>query len=170
MTISMYQVSVPIFIRYMNHLRQILEKGEAYAEEKNFEPEVLINARLAPDMFTLVKQIQVVTDVARRCIARLVDDELVSIEDNEQTFADLYQRINTTIDYLESIKPEQIDGTEDKNITMKFKSHSMDFKGMNFVLYFSMPNVYFHVTTVYNILRNNGVALRKPDYTGELPV
>lgn len=170
MTISMYQASIPVFIRYMNHLTQILKKGEAFAEDKKFEPEVLINARLAPDMFSLAKQVQVVTDVARRCIARLADDELVNIEDNEKTFSELYERINNTIEYLQSIKPEQIDGTEDKAISLKLKGQTMNFEGMNFLLYFSLPNVYFHVTTAYNILRHNGVELRKPDFLGDLPV
>ena len=170
MTISMYQASIPVFIRYLNNLTHILKKGEAFAEEKKIDPEVLINARLAPDMFSLVKQIRIATDVARRCVARLVDDELINIEDDEKTFSELYERIDNTVEYLQSIKPEQIDGTENKAVTLKLGKQTADFEGMGLVLYFSLPNVYFHVTTAYNILRHNGVPVGKMDFLGDFPV
>ncbi len=170
MAISMYQVSVPVFIRYLNNLTHILNKGEAFAEARKIAPEVLFNCRLVPDMFPLTKQIHIATDVAQRCIARLTDGELVSMEDNEKTFSEFYERIDKTISYLESIEPGQVDGTEEKPISMEIRGHTLNFEGMNFLLYFSLPNVYFHVTTAYDILRHNGVELGKMDFLGDLPV
>ena len=169
MTMSMYQASVPIFVRMLNNLTGILKKGELFSEMKKIEPEVLLNSRLAPDMFPLSRQIQVATDVARRCVMRLVGDELTSVEDNEKTFAELYDRINNTVSYLESIKTEQIDDTEEKPITVKLRGHTTDFQGLEFLLHFSMPNAFFHVTAAYDILRHEGVELRKPDFLGDLP-
>ncbi len=170
MTISMYQAAVPVFIRYLNNLAHILKKGEAFAEARGIDPEVLFNCRLAPDMLPLSRQIHIATDVARRCIARLVDDELVSIDDNEKSFSEFYERINNTVEYIKSIKPEQIDGTEDKAISLIISGDTFKFEGKNFLLYFSLPNVYFHVTTAYNILRHNGVELGKVDFLGDMPV
>lgn len=169
MTMSMYQASVPIFVRMLNNLAGILKKGETFAETKKIKPEGLLSSRLAPDMFPLSQQIQVATDVARRCVERLVGNELTSVEDNEKTFAELYDRINNTVSYLESIQPEQIDGTEGRPLTVKLRGHTINFQGMEFLLHFSMPNIFFHVTTAYNILRYNGVELGKPDFLGDLP-
>ncbi len=166
MTMSMYQASVLVCIRMLNNLTGILKKAEAFANEKNIEPEVLFNSRLSPDMFPLSRQIQIACDVSKRCIERLAGDELSSVEDNEKTFAEFYDRINNTIAYLESVKPEQVDGTEEKPLTVKVRGHDMDFQGINFLLGFSLPNVYFHITTAYNILRHNGVELGKLDFLG----
>ena len=170
MAISMYQVSVPVFIRFLNNFNEVLKKGEIFAEAKTIEPEVLINARLAPDMFSLVNQVQIACDLAKRCVERLTGAEVTSVEDNEKTFAEIYERINNTIAFLETIKPDQIDGKEEKIFTLELRGYSFDFKGIDYVLYFVLPNLYFHITTAYDILRHNGVELGKKDFIGKFPV
>ncbi len=170
MAISMYQASVPVFIRFLNNFNEVLKKGETFAEAKTIEPEVLINARLAPDMFSLVNQAQIACDLAKRCVERLTGVEVTSVEDNEKTFAELYVRINNTIAFLETIKPDQIDGKEEKIFTLELRGYSFDFKGIDYVLYFVLPNLYFHITTAYDILRHNGVELGKKDFIGKFPV
>ncbi|MEO0841287.1 MAG: DUF1993 domain-containing protein [Cyanobacteria bacterium J06643_5] len=167
MTISMYQASVPVLIRSLNNLAAILEKGAAHAEAKNIDPSVLINSRLYPDMFPLTKQVQIASDIARRGAARLADSEAPSIEDNETTFSELIARIQKTTSYLETLKPDVIDGSEEKSITLPVGKDTMTFTGMPFLLYFVMPNVYFHVTTAYDILRHCGVELGKIDFLGK---
>lgn len=168
MTMSMYQASVPVFIRMLNNLDHILKKGEEYARVKNFEPEILLNSRLAPDMFPLSRQIQIATDIARRGVARLIDDDVTSVPDDEKTFADFHDRIANTVAYLSSIQPEQVDGTENKKLTVKVRGNSIEFTGIRMLLDFSIPNLFFHVTTTYNLLRHNGVDLGKADFLGEL--
>ncbi len=170
MAISMYQASVPVFIRFLNNLNGILKKGEAFAEAKKIDPEVLINSRLAPDMFPLSKQIQITCDLAKQCIERLSGKEVASVEDHERTFYEFHDRINNTIAFLESIKPEQIDGTDEKTITLELHGYTFDFHGMDYLQYFILPNFYFHVTTAYDILRHNGVEIDKPDFIGKYPV
>ncbi|MEL7245131.1 MAG: DUF1993 domain-containing protein [Cyanobacteria bacterium J06573_2] len=167
MTISMYQASVPVLIRSLNNLAAILEKGAAHAEAKNIDPSVLLGSRLYPDMFPLTKQVQIASDIARRGAARLADSEAPSIEDNETTFSELIARIQKTTSYLETLKPDVIDGSEEKSITLPVGKDTMTFTGMPFLLYFVMPNVYFHVTTAYDILRHCGVELGKMDFLGK---
>ena len=166
MTISMYQASVPVFVRGLNNLAHVLKKGEKFTEMKEINPTVLIHSRLAPDMFPLSRQVQLASDFSRRCIARLSDGELTSIEDTEKTFPELDERINTTVAYLESFKPEQIDDTENKPITLEVRKTKLNFSGIELLLTFSIPNFYFHITTAYNILRHNGVDIGKLDYLG----
>lgn len=167
MTISMYQASVPSLIRSLANLVAILEKGAAHAEAKKIEPSVLINSRLAPDMLPLSKQVQIVSDVSRRGVARLAGVEAPGMEDTETTFAELIDRCHKTIAYLNTITPAQIDGTEDKEIILPMGKHSLTFQGMPYLLSFVLPNIYFHVTTAYAILRHNGVELGKIDYLGK---
>jgi len=169
MSLSMYQASVPVFIRAFKNLTGVLQKGEAFAQAKKIKPAVLINDRLAPDMFTLSRQIQIATDVARRGVARLAGVEPQKFEDNEKSFADLYDRINRTIAYLESFRPQQIDGTEDKPISFEIGSNKMNFTGKEMLLNFSIPNVFFHTTVTYAILRHNGVEIGKSDFIGNMP-
>jgi len=169
MSLSMYQASVPVFIRALKNLTVVLQKGEAFAKARKIEPEVLINDRLAPDMFTLARQIQIATDVARRGVARLAGVEPQKFEDKEKTFADLYDRINRTIAYLESFRPPQIDGTEDKQISFEIRGNKVNFTGKEVLLNFSIPNVFFHTTVTYAILRHNGVEIGKSDFLGNMP-
>lgn len=167
MAISMFQASVPPLIRSLNNLAGILEKGAAHADSKGIEPGVLVNSRLFPDMFPLAKQVQIASDVARRGVARLASMEAPSIEDHETSFPELITRSRTTVDYLNTFTPDQIDGTEDKIITLPIKDEIYKFPGLPYLLTFVKPNVYFHVTTAYNILRHSGVELGKLDFLGK---
>jgi uncharacterized protein len=167
MTISMYQASVPVCIRSLNNLLGILEKAATYAEIKKIDPSVLVNTRLFPDMLPLSTQVQIATDIARRGAARLAGTEAPNFEDNETTLPELIERVQKTIAYLETLKPEQIDGSEEKTITLQVGDNSLTFQGMPFLLYFVLPNVYFHVTTTYDILRHCGVELGKKDFLGK---
>jgi hypothetical protein len=167
MTISMYQASVPALIRSLNNLAAILEKGAAHAEAKKIDPAVLINSRLYPDMFPLGRQVQIASDIARRGAARLAGLEAPKLEDDETTFTQLIDRLYQVIAYLESLTAEQIDGSEEKSITLPMGKDTMTFEGLSYLLDFILPNVYFHVTTAYDILRHCGVELGKGDYLGK---
>ncbi|RUT04990.1 hypothetical protein DSM106972_038110 [Dulcicalothrix desertica PCC 7102] len=167
MTISMYQASVPVCIRTLNNLVGILEKGATYVETKKIDPSVLVNFRLFPDMFPLSRQVQIASDIAKRGTAQLAGVEAPSFEDNEITFPELIDRTQKTISYLETLKPEQFDGSEERTITLQAGGNTITFQGMPFLLYFVLPNVYFHVTTTYNILRHCGVELGKQDFLGK---
>ena len=167
MTISMYQASVPVFNRMLNNLAAVLEKGAAHAAAKKIDPAVLVNGRLYPDMFPLSKQIQIAADTAKGCVARLAGQEPPKYEDSEATFADLVARINKTVAYVNTFKPEQIDGSEGKTITLQMRSGALTFLGMPYLLDFVYPNFYFHVTTAYGILRHSGVEVGKQDFLGK---
>lgn len=167
MTISMYQASVLVFIRTLNNLVGILEKGAKYAETKKIDPSVLINSRLSPDMFPLFRQVQIASDIAKRGAAQLAGVEAPKFEDNETTFPELIDRIQKTISYLNTFKPAQIDGSEERKITLQMRENTLSFQGMPFLLYFVLPNVYFHVTTAYDILRHCGVEVGKQDFLGQ---
>jgi uncharacterized protein len=166
MTISMYQASVPSLIRSIDNLVGILEKGAADAEVRKIDPTVLINSRLYPDMLPLVKQVQIVSDVARRGAARLAGVEAPAMADNETTFAELIARLKKTNDFLATLTPAQIDGSETKSIALPMGKETMNFEGLPYLVSFILPNVYFHVTTAYNILRHSGVKLGKLDFLG----
>ena len=167
MAISMYQASVPPCIQTLNNLVGILEKGATYAEAKKIDPSVLVNSRLFPDMLPLSKQVQIASDIAKRGAAQLAGVEAPKFEDNETTFPELIDRLKKTTSYLETFKPEHIDGSEEKTITLQARDNTLSFQGMPFLLYFVLPNVYFHVTTAYDILRHCGVELGKQDYLGK---
>jgi len=164
----MYVSSVPPIIRSLTNLSSILEKAVVYAEVKNIDPSVLINARLYPDMFPLSRQVQIATDVAKGAISRLAGLEPPAYEDNESTFPELLARIDKTITLLESFNPEQIDGSEDKTILLPMHDRTITFKGLPYLLDFVIPNVYFHVTTTYAILRHNGLDIGKKDFLGNI--
>lgn len=166
MTISMYQASVPVCTRALNNLIAILDKAKAHAEAKKIEPDVFVSCRLIADMHPLSRQIQIASDVAKNGIARLAGAEPPSFPDEEKTLAELVERLKKTVKYLESFKPAQIDGTEDKTVTMKIGPNTMEFQGQPYLLNFILPNVFFHVTTAYDILRENGVDIGKRDFLG----
>ena len=166
MTISMYQVAIPFLVRSLNNLVAILEKGAAHAEAKKIDPSVLIASRLYPDMLPLNRQVHIASDIARRGIARLVGVEAPAVEDNEATFAELCDRLRAAVAYMESFTPEQIDGSEEKVITLTIGKETLTFAGQAYLLFFILPNVYFHVTTAYDILRHCGVELGKRDFLG----
>jgi hypothetical protein len=161
MPLSMHQASVPLFVRALGNLSAILEKGAAHPDG-----DALVEARLAPDMLTLAGQIQRASDTAKGCAARLAGIEPPSFPDDEKTFAQLQARIAKTLDFLRSVKPEQIDGSEDKPVTLKAGPRELKFTGASYLLTFAIPNFYFHVTTAYAILRHKGVPIGKMDYIG----
>lgn len=166
MTISMYQASAPRFVTMLKNLSTILDKGKAHAEAKKIDHTVFTKDRLFPDMFAMARQVQIACDSAKGAMARLAGVEVPKHEDTEQTFDELKVRIAKTIAFIETIKPAQIDGTEEKEIALKIGSHELKFKGMPFLLGFAYPNFYFHITTAYNILRHRGVDVGKRDYLG----
>lgn len=167
MAISMYQASAPLFERMLGNLVVILEKGAAHAAAKKFDPSVLVNARLAPDMFNLAKQVQIATDMAKGCVARLAGEEPPKYEDNETALDELIARVNKTIAFVKTFKPAQIDGSEDKQIVLQMRTGPLEFRGLPYLLHFAYPNFYFHVTTAYDLLRHNGVEVGKMDFLGK---
>ncbi|MFC5428779.1 DUF1993 family protein [Paraburkholderia denitrificans] len=166
MSISMFQASVPVLVRGLTNLQAIIGKAQAHASEKQIDPTVLTGARLFPDMLPLSRQIHIATDTAKGCAARLAGVEAPKFDDVEVTFDELHTRIQKTIDYLQTFKPEQIDGTEEHAITLKMRTGPIEFTGLNYLLTFVLPNFYFHITTAYDILRHNGVEIGKLDYLG----
>jgi hypothetical protein len=167
MTLSMYQASVPVFTRALRNLAHVLKQGEALAQEKNFEPEVLLQTRLIADMLPLVKQVQIATDMATRGIARLAGVEPQTFEDNETSFAELYDRLDRAIACIEAFGPEQIDGSETRPIQLKLRSGDRNFEGQAYLLQFILPNLFFHCTTAYDILRQAGTPIGKLDFIGQ---
>ncbi|HXM82636.1 MAG TPA: DUF1993 domain-containing protein [Burkholderiales bacterium] len=166
MTLSMYQASAPRFANTLKNLSAILDKAQAYCDAKKIEPTVLTSSRLFPDMFPLSRQVQIACDTAKGAVARLAGMQIPQHEDTEQTFAELKARIAKTLDFIESAKPAQIDGTEAKEIVLKLGGREVTFNGMQYLLGFAHPNFYFHATTAYNILRHNGVEIGKRDFIG----
>jgi hypothetical protein len=166
MTISMYQASAPRFVAMLKNLSAILDKAQAFADGKKIDHTVFTLDRLYPDMFTFARQIQIATDAAKGAMARLAGVDIPKYDDIEKTFGELKARIAKTIAYVETFKPAQIDGTEEKDIEIRAGGREMKFKGLPFLLDFAYPNFYFHITTAYDILRHRGVAIGKMDFLG----
>ncbi len=166
MTISMYQASVPRFVNVLGNLSAILDKAQAHIDAKKIADASLTGFRLFPDMLPLTSQVQIACDTAKGLVARLAGVDIPAFEDNEKTIAELKARIAKTIAFIQTITPAQIDGTEDKDIVTKRGEKETHYKGMQFLLGHAVPNVYFHVTTAYNILRHNGVEIGKRDFLG----
>jgi hypothetical protein len=164
MAISLHQASVPVFTQMLKALRGILAKAEQQAEQMKVAPEVLLQARLYPNMFPLVRQVQIATDFAKGCPARLAGIEPPKFEDTEKTFPELLARIDRTLEFIGSIPAAQVDGQEDRTITLTLGGQSMTFKGQPYLLHFALPNFYFHATTAYAILRHNGIDVGKRDF------
>jgi len=164
MTISMYRASAPVFLQHLPALSACLDKAQAYATAKKVDPSVLLQSRLFPDMFPLVKQVQIATDFAKGTIARLAGQEPPKYEDNETTIEQLKARIAKTVDFIKEFKAPQIDGSEGRDVTLVLGGQPRQFKGENYLVNFALPNFYFHATTAYAILRHNGVELGKGDY------
>jgi hypothetical protein len=166
MAVTMYQASVPVFLQMLSSLAAILDKAEAYAAERKIDPAVLLGWRLAPDMFDLARQVQIATDHAKGCCARLAGVEVPKYADEETSFADLRARIARTIDFVRSFEPSDIDGSEDRDITNTAGGREMRSKGQQYLVNFVLPNFYFHVTTAYDILRHCGLPIGKRDFIG----
>jgi len=167
MTVSMYKISVPIFVQFLTSLSTVLDKAAAYCEAKKIEPSALLNARLFPDMFPLARQIRAATDHAVNATARLAGVDPPASGNTEASFAELKQRVEKAIAFIRDFKAAQIDGSEDKAIKITFPSGATrDFTGQSLLLNNSLPNFYFHCTTAYDILRHCGVELGKRDFMG----
>ena len=162
----MHSASIPYFVRALKNLSAILEKGAAHAQENDIDPSILVTDRLFPDMFPLSRQVQIACDVSKGAAARISGIEAPSHEDNESSFEELIARINKTIEFLNSLPTDKINGTEEKEIKFQAGPYELNFTGATYLSMWALPNIYFHVTTTYNILRHNGVALGKIDYVG----
>jgi hypothetical protein len=166
MPLSMYQASIPVFVRALGNLSAILDKAAAHAEARKIDPSVFINARLAPDMFPLSRQVQSASDSAKGCAARLAGVEVPSYPDTETTFPELQARITKTVAFLQSLGQKLIDGSEERTITLKLRGREVSFSGRDYLLNFALPNFFFHAVTAYDILRHNGVEIGKQDFLG----
>lgn len=168
MSLTMYQISIPTFIHMLTSLSALLQKAEAFTSKKKIDPSILPSTRLFPDMLPLAKQVQIATDSAKGCAARLAGQQSPAYEDNETSLEQLIARVQKTVDYLNTFNPLQIDGSENRNIDLKVGSYELKFTGQQYLQQFAMPNFYFHVVTAYNILRHNGVEIGKQDYLGKI--
>jgi uncharacterized protein len=163
----LYDVSIAPLIRNLENLRHILQQGELYAEEKKIAPEVILNSRLFVDMYPLTKQVQLVSDMSKGAGARLAGIDIPQYADDETSFDMLYARIDKTIAFLSGIQPAQLEGAATKEVVLTIRKVDLTFSGLDYLEKWAMPNVYFHSTTAYNILRHLGVALGKTDYLGQ---
>ncbi|UGY08512.1 MULTISPECIES: DUF1993 domain-containing protein [unclassified Phyllobacterium] len=168
MALNMYTISVPAYLRGFAVLASLIEKAEAYAEEKKINPTVLVNARLAPDMLSLAGQIQRASDTAKATIGRLTTLEIPKFADEEASLADLRERIAKTVAFLESVDAGALDGAETKDVALSAGQLKVTLSGEEYVQKFALPNFYFHVTTAYDILRHNGLQVGKLNYIGAL--
>jgi uncharacterized protein len=166
MSLSMYQASIPVFRHQITALAKILAKGEEHANTRKIDHSALIQCRLYPDMFPLARQVQIASDTAKSAAARLAGVEVPSWEDNETTFAQLKERCEKTDKYLATFKPEQIDGSEEREVVLKMREGQITFTGQQYLLGFATPNFYFHLTTAYALLRQCGVEIGKRDFLG----
>lgn len=166
MAVSIYELTVPVFVKMIPALKQVLEKAEADAETRKIDPEVFLRARLAPDMFDFIRQVQICTDQVKGSLARLAGLEVPSWPDDEASFADLYARLEKVLAYAQTFDPEQFEGAETREVELKFPQASFSFTGLDYLNQFVLPNFYFHMTTAYDILRHNGVPIGKQDFLG----
>ena len=164
--LPMFDASIAPLKRALNNLSHILKKAEAHADAKSIEHAVLLNGRLFPDMYPLIRQVQIATDMSKGAAARLADLEIPKYEDDETTFEQLQARIAKTLAFIDTIKPAQLENAENCAVTITVRKVDLHFTGQAYLFDWVLPNVYFHVTTTYNILRHNGVELGKPDFLG----
>lgn len=169
MSLSMYQVSVPVFVQYLTALDAMLDKAAALCAAKKIDETVFTGLRLAPDMFALARQVQLASDFAKGPTARLAGVEAPAWEDTEKTIPELKARIKKTLDYIQGFKPSQIDGSEGRDIHIKLRGNPVTFKGQPYLLNFAMGHFNFHTVTAYNIMRHAGVEIGKGDFIGKLP-
>jgi hypothetical protein len=167
MTLSMYQTAVPVTVRALENLAHVLKKGGEHAAVKSVTDETLLQTRLIPDMLPLVKQVQIATDMAKNGVARLAGVEPLKFDDTETTLDQLQARIARAIEYIKTFKPEQFDGSESRAINLKTRNGELNFEGEGYLLHFVIPNLFFHCATAYNILREAGTELGKPDFIGK---
>ena len=163
-TLTMYAASVPLFTQTLTALSKILDKAQSHAQTKGIDPATLLNARLYPDMFTLTRQVQSVCDFSKGAVARLASVEVPRYQDNESTFEELRARIDKTLAFIASTAQEKIDGSEERDVALRFGGRDLKFKGQTYLLSFAVPSVTFHMSIAYAILRHNGVELDKADF------
>jgi uncharacterized protein len=168
MSLSMYEVSVPVLKHGLSSLSGLIDKAEAHVREQGVEASVLLEARLAEDMFPFVRQVQIANDTAKGAGARLAGITPPAFEDNEASFAELKARIANTLAFLDTLTPAQFEGSESRTIELPMRQRTLTFDGKSYLFGFVLPNFYFHVTTAYDILRHRGVAIGKRDYLGSL--
>ena len=168
MNFSMYQASIPAFVFALNNLAAILKKAEAHADNKKIDANVLLQARLYPDMFALTRQVQIACDIVKGGAARLAGAEVPSFPDTEASFEELQARIQKTIAFIQTLPAAQIEGSEAKTITLKVGGNDLSFTAQNYLLRFVNPNLYFHSAIAYGILRHNGVDVGKMDFLGPI--
>jgi hypothetical protein len=166
MSISMSQISLPVFVRHLEGLAIVLKKAQALYTEKKYDEATVLSSRLYPDMFSFARQVQAATDHARNCIALLAGVEAPKVEMNEKSLADLVARVENTLAWINTIKPQQIDGSEDKSVTVKMGDREVQFTGLDLLQKRALPNFYFHATTAYDMLRHNGVDIGKRNFMG----
>jgi hypothetical protein len=166
MAFTIYDASIPPLVTMLENLGHVLKVGEAHARESGKDAKDYLEARLAPDMYNLIKQVQVATDMAKGCGARLAGADIPKYEDTEASFAALQDRLAKTVTFLKNLDRGAFSGAEDKAVTLKFPNTEFHFNGRDYLTNFAMPNVYFHITTAYAILRHLGVPLGKPDFMG----
>ncbi len=166
MPLPMSAMSVPAFVQGLDAMAGTLRKAEAFAAEKSMDEATLLQARLFPDMFPMVRQVQIATDSAKGAVARLAGEPVPSYADDEASFAALHARVARTLDFIQSIPAAAIDGSEERVITLQARTRTMTFRGADYLLSFALPNFYFHLATAYGLLRQAGVVLGKPDYLG----
>jgi len=164
----MYLASVPVFNQMLGSMKHLLTKAQAHATERKIEPDALLQARLFPDMFPLVRQVQIACDFAKSVPARLAGIDVPSYEDNERTFDDLQARIDKTLAFAASVDASKFEGSEDRDIVLRPGTpRERRFKGQAYLLSYGLPQFFFHVTTTYALLRHNGIEIGKKDYMGE---
>lgn len=168
MAMSMYQASVPVFVRMLTNLKAILNKAAAYAQARKIDETALLNARLFPDMFPFTRQVQLACDFARGTAARLAGKEPPALEDTEKTLAELIARIDRSLDYIRGIASREIEGSEAREIVRPVRGEPKKFTGLNYLIQYALPNFFFHTTTAYAILRHSGLEIGKADYIGQL--
>ncbi|OYW28755.1 MAG: hypothetical protein B7Z44_07290 [Caulobacter sp. 12-67-6] len=166
MSISIHQASVPVFVQGLKGLKGVLTKAAAHVEARKLDPEALLKARLYPDMFPLIRQVQIATDFAKGCAARLAGEEVPAWDDVETGFDDLIARIDRAIAYVEGLDAGKFEGAEDRDITLTRRGETSVVKGLAYFQTQAQPNFFFHLTTAYAILRKNGVEVGKRDYLG----
>lgn len=168
MTFSMYDASIPMFIGTLEAMSGVLEKASAHAEARKFDPEILLNFRLFPDMFDFTRQVQLTTDFAKGAGARLTGVDIPKYEDTEKSFSELKMRIAKTVNFLKGLDRKAIEESADREITMQIRGETQRFSGRYFLMHRAIPNFFFHATTAYNLLRHNGVELGKSDFIAKL--
>ena len=166
MKISMHAMSYDVFKRALSQLQHVMEKAVANAKSRNFETSVLVNARLAPDMLPFAKQVQLTSDFAKNSMARLAGIDPPKFDDTETTMDELFARVKKTIDFIDSVPPASLEGSETRDIKIVLRDRTVEFKGLAFLQHWAIPNFFFHHVTAYNLLRHNGVDVGKRDFLG----